>query len=116
MAVINEEAKNAASEPKKTRKPINKQSVAMTADELKQQTVDQIGVLAASVSKPMMEAVKRTASQKIMLETVQAIPDILADADAGLADFFGSFDCEMLAFDLTMNQLPESAQLALKAA
>lgn len=116
MAVINEEAKNAASEPKKTRKVSNTKSVAMTADELKQQTVDQIGALATSVSKPMMDAVKRTASQKIMLETVQSIPDILSDANAGLEDFFGSFDCETLAFDLTMNQLPQSAQLALKAA
>jgi hypothetical protein len=116
MAVINEDAKNAASEVKKTRKQNNKQSISLTADELKQQTSDQIGALATSVTNPMMAAVKKTASQKIMLETVQAIPDILADADAGLADFFGSFEPEALAFDLTMNQLPQTAQLALKAA
>lgn len=116
MAVINEDAKNAAVEPKKSRKPSNKQSVALTADELRQQTSDQIGALSTSVSVPMMAAIKKTASQKIMLETVQSMPDILADANAGLEDFFGSFEPETLAFDLTMNQLPQSAQLALKAA
>lgn len=105
-----------STEPKKTRKPSNKQSVALTADELRQQTSDQIGALSSSVSNPMMAAIKKTASQKIMLETVQSMPDILADANAGLEDFFGSFEPETLAFDLTMNQLPQSAQLALKAA
>ena len=105
-----------STEPKKTRKPSNKQSVALTANELKQQTSDQIGALSTSVSNPMMAAIKKTASQKIMLETVQSMPDILADANAGLEDFFGSFEPETLAFDLTMNQLPQSAQLALKAA
>lgn len=61
----------------------------------------------------MMAAIKKTASQKIMLETVQSMPDILKDANAGLEDFFGSFDSETLAFDLTMDQLPQSTQLAL---
>ena len=48
-----------------------------------------------------------------MLETVQSMPDILKDANAGLEDFFGSFDSETLAFDLTINQLPQSTQQAL---
>jgi len=91
-------------------------SVALTADELKQQTSEQIGSLASSVAKPMMAAVKKTAAQKIMLETVQSMPEILLEANAGLEDFFDSFDSETLAFDLTMDQLPQSAQLALKAA
>lgn len=105
-----------ATAPKSDKKGKNSKSIALTADELKQQTSDQIGVLSTSVSKPMMAAIKKTASQKIMLETVQSMPDILADANAGLEDFFGSFEPETLAFDLTMNQLPQSAQLALKAA
>jgi hypothetical protein len=102
-----------SSAPKKGK---NAKSVALTADELKQQTSDQIGALSTSVSKPMMAAIKKTASQKIMLETVQSMPDILADANAGLEDFFDSFEPETLAFDLTMNQLPQTTQLALKAA
>ena len=102
--------------PKSDKKSKNTKSVSLTADELKQQTSEQIGALATSVTNPMMAAVKKTASQKIMLETVQSMPDILADANAGLEDFFGSFEPETLAFDLTMNQLPQSAQLALKAA
>ena len=93
-----EAMKQGQAEPKKTRKPSNKQSVALTADELKQQTSDQIGALSTSVSNPMMAAIKKTASQKIMLETVQSMPDILADANAGLEDFFGSFEPETLAF------------------
>ncbi len=102
--------------PKSDKKSKNTKSVSLTADELKQQTSEQIGALATSVTNPMMAAVKKTASQKIMLETVQSMPDILADANAGLEDFFGSFEPETLAFDLTMNQLPQSAQLQLKAA
>jgi len=102
--------------PRSDKKGKNSKSIALTADELKQKTSDEIGALSTSVSKPMMAAIKKTASQKIMLETVQAMPDILADANAGLEDFFGSFEPETLAFDLTMNQLPQSAQLALKAA
>ena len=102
--------------PKADKKVRNTKSLSLTADELKQQTSEQIGALATSVSKPMMAAIKKTAEQKIMLETVQAMPEILTNASAGLEDFFASFDCETLAFDLTMNQLPQSAQLALKAA
>ena len=105
-----------SSAPKSDKKGKNAKSVALTADELKQQTSDQIGALSTSVSKPMMAAIKKTASQKIMLETVQSMPDILADANAGLEDFFDSFEPETLAFDLTMNQLPQTTQLALKAA
>ena len=105
-----------SSAPKPDKKGRNIKSVALTADELKQKTSDQIGSLADSVSNPMMAAIRKTAAQKIMLETVQAMPDILADANAGLEDFFGSFEPESLAFDLTMNRLPQSAQLALKTA
>ena len=100
--------------PKKpSKKAANTKSVSLTADELRQQTSDQIGALATSVSNPIMDAVKRTASQRIMLETIQAMPNILEDANAGLADFFGSFDSETLAFDLTTKQLPQTTQLAL---
>ena len=99
---------------KKSKKSANTKSVALTADELRQQTSEQIGALSSSVSKPMMAAIKKTASQKIMLETVQSMPDILKDANAGLEDFFGSFDSETLAFDLTMNQLTQSTQQALQ--
>ena len=117
MAVINEDARNqATSEPKKTRKAANTRGVKLTADELRQQTSDQIGSLATSVSNPMMAAIKKTATQRIMLETVQSVPDILADANAGLEDFFASFEPETLAGDLTMNLLPQSAQLILRSA
>jgi hypothetical protein len=104
------------SAPKTDKKNKNTKSVSLTADELRQQTSEQIGALAGSVSTPMMAVIKKTASQKIMLETVQSMPGILADANAGLEDFFDSFEPETLAFDLTMNQLPQSAQLQLKAA
>ena len=113
---MTEGAASTPQSPKPDKKGKNTKSVALTADELKQQTSEQIGALSTSVSKPMMAAIKKTASQKIMLETVQAMPDILADANAGLEDFFDSFEPETLAFDLTMNQLPQSTQLALKAA
>ena len=123
MAVINEDAKNAATEPKATSSASNKadkngrntKSVKLTADELRQKTSQEIDTLTTSVAAPMMAAIRATARQKIMLETVQSMPDILADANAGLEDFFGSFEPEMLAGDLTMNLLPQSAQLALKA-
>ena len=124
MAVINEDAKNAATEPKATssasnkadKKEKNTKSVKLTADELRQKTSQEIDTLTTSVATPMMAAIRATARQKIMLETVQSMPDILADANAGLADFFDSFDSETLAGDLTMPLLTQSAQLALKAA
>lgn len=121
MAVINEDAKNqAATEPKSPssadKKGKNAKSVNLTANELRQKTSEQIDSLTTSVSTPMMAAIKKTATQKIMLETIQSMPNILADANAGLEDFFDSFEPEKLAFDLTMNLLPQSAQLALKTA
>ena len=94
----------------------NTKSVKLTADELKQKTSQEIDTLTTSVATPMMAAIRATARQKIMLQTIQSMPDILADANAGLEDFFGSFEPETLAGDLTMNLLPQSAQLALKAA
>ena len=93
----------------------NTKSVKLTADELKQKTSQEIDTLTTSVATPMMAAIRATARQKIMLQTIQSMPDILADANAGLEDFFGSFEPEMLAGDLTMNLLPQSAQLTLKA-
>ena len=105
-----------SSAPKPGRKGKNAKSVSLTADELRQKTSEQIGSLATSVSTPMMAAIRETATQQIMLQTVQAMPDILTDANAGLADFFASFEPETLAGDLTMSLLPQSAQLALKAA
>ena len=114
IAAMNTGKSGAPKSGKKSSK--NARSVDMTADELRQQTSDHIGTLATSVSKPMMDAIRKTASQQIMLETVQSMPDILSDAHAGLEDFFDSFDSETLAFDLTMKQLPQKTQLALKAA
>ena len=105
-----------SSAPKPDKKGRNTKSVKLTADELRQKTSEQIGSLATSVSTPMMAAIRETATQQIMLQTVQAMPDILTNANAGLADFFASFEPEKLAGDLTMNLLPQSAQLALKAA
>ena len=95
---------------KKTSEAVNR-----SGQELQEQTKTQVGSLAHAATRPLVSAIKMTASQQVMLEVVQSMPDILQDAEDGLNDFFASFNSEEMAFSLTSNLLPPQTKLALTA-
>lgn len=114
------EAEKAAAEAgkssgSKSRKRKTTEAVNRSGQELQEQTKVQVGSLAHAATRPLVSAIKMTASQQVMLEVVQSMPDILQDAEDGLNDFFASFNSEEMAFSLTSNLLPPQTKLALTA-